>query len=132
MKKYLVNALSINMFNSAINAEKERLKDTEWQGSIYPVIEIISAKDIPNDIISAIGHADTANILSGILGFHVEQNRISVDLGDKDVLYIAQYIGPRLQEGSTTLPEGAHFEFFRVHIGATFPADMCSGGIAVY
>lgn len=83
----------------------------------------ITTDEIPTDVESAIGHESTAKVVSSILGFEVKPNRVSVKLTESDVLYVAQYTGPRLPEGATTLPEGAHFEFYEV----TFRDKGCSG-----
>lgn len=83
----------------------------------------ITPDEIPTDVESAIGHESTAKVVSSILGFEVKPNRVSVKLTESDVLYVAQYTGPRLPEGATTLPEGAHFEFYEV----TFRDKGCSG-----
>lgn len=62
---------------------------------------------------SAIGHADTAAIISGLVGAEVPMARISVPvLKDGDVHFLALYQGPRLPEGATELPEGATLSFF--------------------
>lgn len=61
-------------------------------------------------ITSAIGHQDTANVLG------VPFNRINVSLNKGDVLFVAQLVGGRLPEGSTTLPEGFSFKFLQVTI----------------
>ena len=58
--------------------------------------------------VSAVGHADTAALLG------VECNRVSITLTQSDWLYVAQYKGPRLPEGTTTLPEGACFEWVSI------------------
>lgn len=58
--------------------------------------------------VSAVGHLDTAAIISGLAGFLVPMNRVSVPvLRDADQHILVLYQGPRLAEGSTTLPEGA-------------------------
>jgi hypothetical protein len=68
--------------------------------------------------ISAVGHADTANVLSDMLGLHVHCNRINVHLAKDDILVVAQLTGGRLPEGSTTLPEGFSLLFLKVRIQA--------------
>ncbi len=78
---------------------------------------------IPECAESAVGHEDTARVLTGILGFEVKPNRATLRLDESDVLYLAQLVGERLPEGATTLPEGAHFEFYEV----TFRDRGCSG-----
>jgi len=100
MKKYLVNAFSIQMLQ---------------KGGLVR-FEEIAPEDIPADVVSAIGHADTAAVLTNMLGFEVPMNRINVALDENTELYVAQLIGGRLPEGSTTLPEGFAFKFYRVTI----------------
>jgi len=76
----------------------------------------IAPEEIPADVVSAIGHADTANVLTNMLGFPVSLNRVNVTLDENTEMYVAQLIGGRLPEGATTLPEGFRFKFFRVKI----------------
>jgi hypothetical protein len=64
---------------------------------------------------SGIGHADTANVVSSILGIEVQVNRINITLEPTDELIVAQYIGPRLPEGATELPEGSTIKFYHVY-----------------
>lgn len=65
-------------------------------------------------IVSAVGHADTARIFSEILGREITPNRVSVTLGYGVDALIGQYVGPRLPEGATELPEGARIEWWAV------------------
>jgi hypothetical protein len=67
-------------------------------------------KELPSGLESAVGHADTANVLG------VPCNRINVHLNKGDVAFVAQLVGGRLPEGSTTLPEGFHFKFIKVEV----------------
>lgn len=100
MKKFLTNAFSIQMLQ---------------KGGVVR-FEEITPEDIPTDVVSAIGHADTANVLSDLLGFPVPMNRINITLNEDTELYVAQLVGGRLPEGSTTLPEGFSFKFYRVKL----------------
>jgi len=100
MKKYLVNAFSIQMLQ---------------KGGLVRFDEI-APEDIPTDVVSAVGHADTAAVLSNMLGFEVPMNRMNISLDEDTEIYVAQLIGGRLPEGSTTLPEGFAFKFYRVTI----------------
>lgn len=68
------------------------------------------------DFVSVIGHADTAAVVSSLLGKEVPANRVSISIGEGDVLYVAQLVGGRLPEGATTLPEGFALTFVRVTI----------------
>lgn len=100
MKKFLTNAFSIQMLSGPATVRFDE----------------IALEDIPADVVSAIGHADTAAVLSDILGFEVPMNRISVSLDEFTELFVAQLVGGRLPEGATTLPEGFSFKFYRVTI----------------
>lgn len=106
---YLSNAFSMNMVSvedfTLIRARK------------------VTPADVPQNAISAIGHADTARVVSGILGYEVPANRINVSLEKDDVLFVAQYKGPRLPEGATQLPDGATLEFLEI----TFKPEGCKG-----
>jgi len=66
--------------------------------------------------ISAVGHQDTATVLSDMLGLDVPCNRINVHLTPDDVLVVAQLVGGRLPEGSTKLPDGFSFQFVKVRV----------------
>ena len=100
MKKFLVNAFSIQMLQ---------------KGGVVR-FEEITPEDIPSDVTSAVGHADTANVLSNMLGFEVPMNRAFVTLEPDTEIYVAQLVGGRLPEGATTLPEGFSFKFYRVTV----------------
>lgn len=90
---YLANAFSLQM-----------LRDLNCQISLQEVAEL------PEGLTSAVGHADTAAVLG------VEMNRVNVSIGKGDTLYVAQLVGDRLPEGSTTLPEGFKFKFIKVTV----------------
>ena len=105
---YLCNAFSLNML------EKE-------EDFALLRVSKIEGGDIPPNAISAVGYTDTAAVLTGILGFKVEANRISLKLTHDDTLYVAQYHGPRFPEGTVVLPDGSTFDFYKV----TFCLDMC-------
>ena len=98
--KVLANAFSINMI-SHLTDSTVRFRE-------------ISSAEIPADAESQIGHADLAGLLTNILGREISVNRSSTTLSEDDVLYVAQYIGPRLQEGAVTLPEGATIRYYEV------------------
>ena len=98
--KYLSNAFSLNM-----------LKE---EGTISILRKHITPGEVPSDALSIVGHADIASILTSMLGREVAMNRVSQRLNDGDELFVAQYIGPRLPEGATTLPEGARIEFYKL------------------
>ena len=91
-KAYLLNAFSLQMLQSDAT------------------VKFTEVPKLPEGLISAIGHQDTANVLG------VEMNRINVTLKKGDVAFVAQLQGGRLPEGATTLPEGFHFKFIKVEV----------------
>lgn len=72
--------------------------------------DIREVDNFPESAISVVGHQDLANIIG------VPYNRTNLKLNKGDVLYVAQYVGGRLPEGCTTLPEGSSIKYFRVEI----------------
>ena len=91
--QYLLNAFSLQMLKS------------------FPCkVRVEEVTSLPDGLVSAIGHADTAAVLG------VEMNRINVALAAGDVAYVTQLQGGRLPEGSTTLPEGFSFKFLKVTV----------------
>ena len=99
-KVYIGNAFSLQMVaDNAIIAKVE-----------------VSPEEIPTEAVSIIGHADTAAVVSTILGREVPCNRESVMLSDEDVLYVAQVVGGRLPEGATTIPDGMELKFYRITV----------------
>jgi len=65
---------------------------------------------LPSGLVSAVGHKDTAAVLG------VDCNRIEVHLKKGDTAYIAQLMGGRLPEGTTTLPKGFKFKYIKVDV----------------
>jgi len=77
----------------------------------------IAASDVPQDVVSCIGHKDTAAIVSALVGFDVPENRQPAPPFSPDCEhFFALYRGPRLPEGATQLPDGASLDFFRVEV----------------
>lgn len=106
-KVFLANAFSIQMMLNAVDKEHPALVK----------ISEVDASEIANaDFKSAIGHQDTANVLSSVLGKPVQMNRVSIQLEHGVPLYVAQLCGGRLPERTTTLPEGFFFRFFKVEL----------------
>ena len=99
---YIGNAFSLQMLDT----------NAPWNISVCPV----APENIPAEIISCIGHPDTAAVVSAELGRNIPSNRISVHLLPGDTLYVAQFIGGRLPEGATRLPKGFTINYLRVFI----------------
>ena len=106
MERILSNAFSLQMLG-------------EKESATLKVVEIprnfVSAQ-LAKGFISAIGHADTAAVISSTLGVDVEMNRVNVTLTENTDLYVAQVTGGRLPEGCITLPEGLTIKFYLVKL----------------
>ena len=103
---YLTNAFSLNMllcFDAVIKTQE---------------ISACTAAEMVNKdgLVSAVGHADTANVFSSVLGTSVPMSRVTVSLAKGDVILVGQYSGIRLPEGATTLPPGSRIRWVRVTI----------------
>ena len=73
-------------------------------------ITVEEVESLPDGLVSAVGHEDTARLLG------VAMNRINVHLNRGDTAYVAQLIGGRLPEGTTTLPDGSTLRFYKVTV----------------
>lgn len=104
----LLNAFSLNMLKTElarpVTVEARKLTLREAKQALGEEVE------------SAVGHADTARVFSDVLGVEVPCNRTTVSLERGDVAVVGQYRGPRLQEGATSLPEGATIEWLLVKV----------------
>ncbi len=99
MRTFLANAFSLQMCR-------------EFPANIH----VDTLEEIPNlsECVSVIGHQDLANVLG------VPMNRESIKLDNGDTLIVAQVMGGRLPEGSTTLPEGVTIQFLKVTVECPF------------
>ena len=103
---YLTNAFSLNMllcFDSTIRTQEI-------------TTEAAAAMVKEDGLTSAVGHADTANVFSSVLGIPVNMSRITVSLVQGDKILVGQYSGIRLPEGATTLPPGSQIRWVVVTI----------------
>lgn len=106
---YICNAFSIQMLqsDSAVFVREIQVQDVLHLSERF-------------GLQSAIGHADTAAVVSGLLGIELPANRVNVQLGSKDRCVVAQLMGGRLPEGSTTLPKTMQIKFFCIE---TWPIE---------
>lgn len=99
----ITNAFSINMLSMDSNLKFIQLNELEARWIVG---------NFPHS--SAVGHADTAAVLSAVLGVDVPMNRTTLQMERGVGLLVGQYKGPRLPEGATALPEGASIEWWLV------------------
>ena len=100
----LANAFSLNM----VKAFPVAIRVSE--------VSVAEAAELAAGCESAVGHADTANVFGSVLGCAVATNRVTVSLESGDVILVGQYRGPRLEEGATTLPQGATIQWLLVSV----------------
>ena len=101
--KYLGNAVSPNMADWPVSFNIEPMTREEFAKAV-------------KDAKSVYGHAQSAPLVAAEIGREVELNRVSLHLTEDDELFLAQYDGPRLEEGAISLPEGAKFKYARITI----------------
>lgn len=102
----LFNAFSIQMIDieDVANVEFKAINKEE------------AACLLSNSVESYIGHADTAAVVSDLLGIEVECQRRFGHIDKGEAAVVAQVVGGRLPEGYTKLPENMAIKFFRVEV----------------
>ena len=70
--------------------------------------------------VSVFGHTDIEGLAAQSIGFPADELDV-VSLVERDIMIVAQYIGPRLPEGATELPEGGKIQWYSVRVAQ--PAD---------
>jgi len=103
---YLSNAFSPNMLATM----PTNLRFAE-------ITVAVAAEYVSGGVEHAVGHASTAAVFADVLGVPVPTNRTTITLEAGDKLVFGQYRGPRLEEGVTTLPEGATIQWLLAIIG---------------
>lgn len=115
MKIVISNAFSLNMLPEGAYDHTFFIPEL----SLEKTREIIDSAD---EIESCVGHVDTANIFSNLLGKEVKPNRVTYSIdpnkrkfgSSEELLIVGQYSGPRLPEGATQLPQGAKIRWFMI------------------
>lgn len=118
---FITNAFSINMLEGGTMVDFIPMSIEE----VKKYISRTTTGSFAANIVSAIGHADMAKIVSDQLEMAIPMNRVSVKLSVErgkisDTALVAQYSGPRLAEGATSLPDGAEIRYWLVVPGMEF------------
>jgi len=119
---YIGNAFSLNMLPSWATGGSLRFQRL--------TLEQAQAEVCHQDYVSAVGHADVAALFTEALGVSVPMSRINAELlpgSEDDQILIGQYVGPRLPEGTTTLPEGAEIRWVLVTLEDSVDVDLTEG-----
>ena len=116
MRLLILNAFSINMFNDDM---KNNVVSFDKTGTHWIKKLVIEATKEGVEIVNGIGHRETGSIITNMFSPEIaipqpESERPNIILEKDDIVAIAQYRGQRLQEGTTTLPEGAMIEWWIV------------------
>lgn len=133
VKMKLLNSISLNMLPQT----GAYLKYTPVRG--FPLTRVneselnsrthIRGCEVPVDYDCCIGHQDLCNILTTMVrercpdfaGYEAERKTVQLTTGEKAL--VAQYVGERLPEGATKLPQGAKISFFWVEVISTQHID---------
>jgi hypothetical protein len=113
MRVYLANSFSLNMLCERYHL----LECRQLEPNMTALLLHVHGKQLVN----AIGHEDLDAVVNNLLTLHVphlvlpKPERLTVKLAPADAVVVAQYTGPRLEPGTTTLPEGARITFWLVH-----------------
>ncbi len=113
MRVYLANAFSLNML-----CERYHLLECR---QLDPHITALLLYVFWGDIVNVIGHEELDEVVNALLTQHVphlplpKPERLTVKLAPADAVVVAQYTGPRLEPGTTTLPDDAQITFWLVH-----------------
>lgn len=110
----ITNAISLNMFEIGTLLTQLSVREISR--------EVARALVETTPYTSAIGHADTARILSVELGIDIPMNRVTLRV-ESGALLVGQYVGPRLPEGVSQLPDGARIKWILVEVSA-FATDL--------
>lgn len=124
MKVFICNAFSLSMLDRKQQG-CDQMFGTILNGGIRfpriprpvddPAAFIATAIDSAGaEIESSLGHAATQGLFESILGIDCPINRTNVHLTPDAHALVGQYIGPRLEEGATKLPEGARIEWWLI------------------
>lgn len=97
----VLNAFSLNMLQGSSTIDFQRIDK-----------EVVKFLLNGAKIHSHIGHQDTAALVSTDLGVDIPMVRDTYTF--EGCALVAQYTGPRLAEGTTTLPEGAEINYWLV------------------
>lgn len=103
---YLSNAFSPNM-----------LSQMPCDVRFAEITAAVAAQYMRGGAVSVVGHQSTADVFADVLETPVPMHRATVTLKGGDRLVFGQYRGPRLEEGVTTLPEGATIQWLLALVG---------------
>lgn len=105
-KRYIANAFSLSM-----------LEKVGRHSLVVEPVGAEQARQLAADAESVVGHEATCEIFSKELGRQIPLNRASIRLAPGEEVLIGQYDGPRLDVGTSVLPEAARIQWFLLKVG---------------
>jgi hypothetical protein len=111
---YILNAFSLGMLPEG---RKNHLWVTEI--STETAANLVKIMSKMTNVVSAVGHKSTADLLTKLLGFEVAYNRVQVKLEKNDVALVFQLL-TRLEEGRVLTEEelqNISYKFYLVEVG---------------
>ena len=131
----MTNAFSLNMIDIRLLVDIRIVPLADWQAA-----QICSVAHHKGVLINAVGHSDTDCVIRNLLASAWASNakdlpigqRLSVEMTEATTLIVAQYKGPRLPEGATSLPEGATIEFLQVQILPSNAVNLLAAAESAY
>jgi len=114
-KYYILNAFSLNMLDPTVVAGSIKFARLPGANAAFASLADVR-RGGTKQIIAAVGHADTARLFSQELGEEIVAARATVAMSVGDMALVGQYVGTRLPEGATSLPEGARIDWFLVQL----------------
>ena len=111
---YILNAFSLSML-------PEGRKNHVWvtEISTETAANLVKIMSKMTNVVSAIGHKSTADLLTKLLGFEVAYNRVQVKLEKNDVALVFQLL-TRLEEGRVLTEEelkNISYKLYLVEVG---------------
>ena len=117
---YIAAAFSLSMLYRGDQADPDFARKPMPVESDQEALDLLASCRLDGyDVVSVVGHADTARVIGAILGLDLAVSRESIRLEPDDVLLVAQVVsqagGPvRLPVGADTLPDSVRLEWWRV------------------
>jgi hypothetical protein len=101
---WISNSFSLNMLRSSHNVTIH-----------VQELTLTEAQQFAHGAMSSVGHANTAELFSQLLGRPVPMNRQTISLEPEDKILIGQYVGERLDEYAKHRPEHALIKWLLIH-----------------
>jgi hypothetical protein len=114
--QYVMSAFSANMLPPTVEGDLEPSPRAALVAVEFQRLSLEAARTFAPGCRSVVGHEGTAALFSQLLRTPVPCDRATVRLNRGTQHLLGQYVGPRLPEGATALPEGAEVQWYLVWV----------------